>query len=257
PPDGPSDDAEAASEREASRRDIETAFRVLSDPDQRARFDAQMAKGADTSGTSTSRSARQTRSRGRPDDDKAPLQELSRAEASASTDASVSMPDASPSGAETPRLALRFLPPLHEGESLSAPLEKSALPASIEARSGKDDADVTGGDEELVTELPRHLSILPQEAAPLPIPSIDEIDGTVVRRLRQERGLSLEVLAAHTHIGKAYLQAIEDNAVDELPARVYLRGFLTQVARVLRVDRRLLADGYLRFVERNRTSPGT
>jgi hypothetical protein len=82
------------------------------------------------------------------------------------------------------------------------------------------------------------------------LPAEGEIDGTVLKRLREKRGISLEALAEATKIRKPYLMAIEEQDLENLPARVYLRGFLTQVARVLKVDRARLAEGYLSYVER-------
>ena len=49
---------------------------------------------------------------------------------------------------------------------------------------------------------------------------------------------------------KEVVKAIEEQDIPNLPARVYLRGFLTQIARVLKVDRARLADGYLACVEK-------
>ena len=77
-----------------------------------------------------------------------------------------------------------------------------------------------------------------------------EVNGEVIRRLRESRNLELEEVAAATHIRRAYLEAIENMDTSELPARVYLRGFLTQIARVLKVDKKVLSEGYLAFVER-------
>ena len=77
-----------------------------------------------------------------------------------------------------------------------------------------------------------------------------EITGQHIKELREHRGLSLDAMAEATKIRKQYLRAIEDHDYPNLPARVYLRGFLTQVARVLKVDRQRLAEGYLQFVEK-------
>lgn len=82
------------------------------------------------------------------------------------------------------------------------------------------------------------------------LPPESEINGGVIRRLREARGISLDELAEQTHIRKSYLKAIEEQNLDELPARVYLRGFLTQIARVLKVDKKRLAEGYMSFVGR-------
>ena len=83
-----------------------------------------------------------------------------------------------------------------------------------------------------------------------------EINGVVIKQLREHRGLSIEELSEATKIRKPYLRAIEEQDFPNMPARVFLRGFLTQIARVLKVDRTRLSEGYLQFVERHGT-PGT
>jgi hypothetical protein len=96
---------------------------------------------------------------------------------------------------------------------------------------------------------------LPSTASPPPFDAglfaLDgEVNGQVLKKLREARGLSLDELAELTKIRRPYLQAIEDQDLENLPARVYLRGFLTQIARALRVDKGRLAEGYVAFVAR-------
>ncbi len=99
----------------------------------------------------------------------------------------------------------------------------------------------------------------PSGAAPASTGGLPEgdIDGAAVRALREARGLTLEQLADATKIRKPYLKAIEEQDLQNLPARVYLRGFLTQIGRVLRVDRARLADGYVACVEKHGMSSPT
>ncbi len=98
-------------------------------------------------------------------------------------------------------------------------------------------------------------SNLPVNVTPSPMPGLfslegQEVNGQLLKRLREARGLSLAAMVEATKIRKPYLMAIEEQDLENLPARVYLRGFLTQIARVLRVDKVKLADGYLAFVAR-------
>jgi hypothetical protein len=95
---------------------------------------------------------------------------------------------------------------------------------------------------------------VPNTSTPTPLPGIFSLDGEVngqtLRRLREARSLTIDELAEATKIRRPYLAAIEEQDLDALPSRVYLRGFLTQIARVLRVDKQKLADGYLAFIAR-------
>jgi flagellar biosynthesis protein FlhG len=67
------------------------------------------------------------------------------------------------------------------------------------------------------------------DPAPGPLPA----SGADLRDERQRRRLSLEGIAEKTKIRRAYLQAIEEERFGDLPAAVFVRGFLKEYARCL------------------------
>jgi flagellar biosynthesis protein FlhG len=69
-------------------------------------------------------------------------------------------------------------------------------------------------------------------------------DGEVLRRIRVSLGIELEEISAITKINDQQLRSIEANHYDALPAPVYLRGFLKQIARCLSLDPARVADSY-------------
>jgi curved DNA-binding protein CbpA len=69
--------------------------------------------------------------------------------------------------------------------------------------------------------------------------------GTLIRWVREKRGLTIEELSEMTKISRSYLVAIEEEHFDKLPASVYLRGFMLQVARYLRLPQDRLIGAYL------------
>jgi flagellar biosynthesis protein FlhG len=85
----------------------------------------------------------------------------------------------------------------------------------------------------------------PNSSSPAPVDLKDPVTGAVLRRVREERGISLEKIANKSKIGLRYLQYIEADRHRELPARVYLRGFLLEYARALGLDAGRIADSYL------------
>jgi hypothetical protein len=85
---------------------------------------------------------------------------------------------------------------------------------------------------------------------PLALPEDGEINGALLQRLREARGMTLRQLGEVTKVSVHYLKAIEANQFGDLPSRVYLRGFLIQYARALKVSSDRLAKGYLAFAER-------
>ncbi|WP_027355414.1 helix-turn-helix domain-containing protein [Desulfofundulus thermocisternus] len=60
--------------------------------------------------------------------------------------------------------------------------------------------------------------------------------GKILQEARQARGLSLEQVEKETKIRRRYLEALEKEAFDLLPGRVYVRGFLRTYARYLGLD---------------------
>jgi len=77
----------------------------------------------------------------------------------------------------------------------------------------------------------------PSAADPLPAtpsgPRIIPSSGAALREERQRLSLSLGAIANKTKIRPAYLQAIEEERFADLPAAVFVRGFLREYARCL------------------------
>lgn len=66
--------------------------------------------------------------------------------------------------------------------------------------------------------------------------------GDTLRSTREHRGLSIEQVAQDTRISARFLEALEAEQFDELPAPVYVRGFLRSYANYLKVDPQPLLD---------------
>jgi flagellar biosynthesis protein FlhG len=92
-----------------------------------------------------------------------------------------------------------------------------------------------------VSDLPDAPSITPET----------EFDGALIRAVREAHGLSLKQIAKRTKIGLGYLQAIEDDDFSALPALVYVRGFVAEMAKCLGLDPAHVAHTYVRRVRRN------
>jgi flagellar biosynthesis protein FlhG len=86
-------------------------------------------------------------------------------------------------------------------------------------------------------------------AAPRPpepeIGPATEFSGALLRQLREARGIDLHAISQRTKITVAHLRAIEEETVKLLPAMVYVRGFLVEYARFLRLDVARVLDTYL------------
>lgn len=60
--------------------------------------------------------------------------------------------------------------------------------------------------------------------------------GEKLKRLREEAGIALAEISKATKIRKIYLEKIEAGKYDELPAEVYIKGFLKGYAQYLGID---------------------
>ena len=81
--------------------------------------------------------------------------------------------------------------------------------------------------------------------------------GRMLKSARQRVGLSLEDIADRTKIAVFTLRSVEAERYGDLPAPVYVRGFLKQIVDMVRIDDTGLVDEYIRRFEawiRSRTT---
>jgi flagellar biosynthesis protein FlhG len=76
----------------------------------------------------------------------------------------------------------------------------------------------------------------------------DPVCGSDLKAARERSGVSLRDIAATSKVGVRYLEYIEADRFDRLPAPVYLRGFVQEYARVIHLDPRRTAESYLAYV---------
>ncbi len=122
------------------------------------------------------------------------------------------------------------------------------------------DASLDGGPEVTESEV-----ALPAESPAEPIGNDvlegfdDEsvvFDGGRLRRTRLRRGVELEQIAGVTKISSRYLNCLEEDRFDELPAPVYVRGFVDAYASCIGLDGKSVAASYMKHLETCRAEPG-
>jgi flagellar biosynthesis protein FlhG len=84
-----------------------------------------------------------------------------------------------------------------------------------------------------------------------PITPDTEFDGALLRAVRESRGYDLKQISKRTKISTVYLAALEDDDFSALPALVYVRGFVAEVAKCLALDPIQVSHSYVRRVRRN------
>jgi len=66
-----------------------------------------------------------------------------------------------------------------------------------------------------------------------------------LKTLREARGIDLADISQRTKVSVHHLRSIEEETWSAMPAQVYLRGFLVEVARFLRLDVQHVTRSYL------------
>ena len=79
--------------------------------------------------------------------------------------------------------------------------------------------------------------------APTQVEQLQRI-GADLRQVRQEQGLSLDILANQIFIRPSLLQALETGRADQLPEPVFIQGFIRRYAESLGLDGRAISQEF-------------
>jgi hypothetical protein len=102
-------------------------------------------------------------------------------------------------------------------------------------------AGATGASSEVLREVTEFDPFEEDEAACF--------DGAWLRRSRLRCGVEIDQIAAITKINPTYLRFIEDERFDDLPAPVYVRGFVTAYTRCIGLDPERVVPGYMKRLD--------
>jgi len=126
-------------------------------------------------------------------------------------------------------------------ETLLDPLRRKAYEASVfpnepvaPPRPEPVDATVEAERELLQRELLREIN------------AETEFTGRLLAKVRESRGTTIEEIARATKISMTHLRAIEADAFPDLPAMVYTRGFVQELAKYLKLDAAQVVKTYVR-----------
>lgn len=74
------------------------------------------------------------------------------------------------------------------------------------------------------------------------------LSGPQLKELREAYGIELSEIYAAVRINKDMMTAIEADRIEDLPATVYLKQFLKNLAQILQIDPSLVVERYLKSV---------
>ncbi|NUP13846.1 MAG: P-loop NTPase [Polyangiaceae bacterium] len=75
-----------------------------------------------------------------------------------------------------------------------------------------------------------------------------EFSGALLKKVREAQGVELIDIAQRTKISTLHLGAIEDERAQDLPAMVYVQGFVQEVAKFLKLDTTQVTRTYMRRI---------
>ncbi len=78
------------------------------------------------------------------------------------------------------------------------------------------------------------------------IENAEEFTGLFLQEIREYKQVDIKRMSDMTKVSKTYLKNIETEEFDKLPALVYVRGFVYQYAKCLKLNPEVVATSYLR-----------
>jgi curved DNA-binding protein CbpA len=72
-----------------------------------------------------------------------------------------------------------------------------------------------------------------------------DFNGPFLKKIREYKNVSIERMAEMTRISKTHITALENEDLPKLPADVYVRGYVFQYAKVLKLNPDIVAPSYL------------
>ena len=79
--------------------------------------------------------------------------------------------------------------------------------------------------------------------------------GAILKKAREDQGLSLNQVSSATHILPCYIQALEENRFQDLPGETYCAGFIGSLARYYKLDSRPLVSMFRGIPKEEREEP--
>ena len=76
-----------------------------------------------------------------------------------------------------------------------------------------------------------------------------------MKKVRESQGVELVDIAQRTKISVTHLSAIENENAGELPAQVYVQGFVQTVAKFLKLDPAQVSKTYMRRLRQSEVAP--
>lgn len=139
---------------------------------------------------------------------------------------------------------LRSDPIAHQPASVSA-MPTSEFTLNSQTTAADTNSSVTTNVNKLVTQKRFALDYVINADFEKEIEDTQEFTGDFLRKIREYKNLDLDRLSDMTKVSRMYLQGIELEDFGKLPAPVYVRGFVFQYAKCLKLKPEVVANSYV------------
>lgn len=258
-----------ADELNLLRRRIEEAFRTLSDPDRRSAYDQELLRFEDSwievvdgkpGHAGDDQQEDESHKGDEYDRDSKSDIELKEEEShSANFSGMNDEEDAHDTSDEEPQDDSPVSPDDSVDESLDESvneLDSESVDELPQGPSTEPEEQVLSGDGDLLEQGPASQEVAssldegddPADSSTVQMPIVDEstdVTGALLKQAREAKEMTLDDYVKITKISIYYLRNIENEDFSDLPAPVYIRGYLQQMARILGLDPVLVAKGYM------------
>lgn len=83
------------------------------------------------------------------------------------------------------------------------------------------------------------------------ISNCNEWNGQFLAKVREYKNVSVQKMSETTKINSYYIKAIEKMDPESLPAPVFIRGYVVQMAKILGLNEKKVADSYMKVLKEN------
>lgn len=97
----------------------------------------------------------------------------------------------------------------------------------------------------------QEISYKKDEAFELEMKSLTEYDGEILKKMREYRRMTIENMSERTKISAFYIDAVEKMDSKSLPAPVFVRGYVQQIAKLLGLDEKKVCESFMSLYKKS------
>jgi len=83
---------------------------------------------------------------------------------------------------------------------------------------------------------------------------LEDCSGYFLKKTRQYKNISIDEVSKFSKISKINIVALEEEDLENLPARVFIRGFVLQISRLIGLNDKEFTDGYMKIIDEKSNS---